>query len=77
MYGINNAHTLEKLINTVHKIHNATNWNEKTYASQLNYWFHWYLSKDGDGHYAVNSILYLTMLKEKYVKMYKQFINQL
>ena len=28
-YGIYNSDTLEKLINTVHKMHNNTTWNEK------------------------------------------------
>ena len=29
MYGIYNSDTLEKLINTVHKMHNKATWNEK------------------------------------------------
>ena len=29
MYGIYNSETSEKLINTVHKMHNTTTWNEK------------------------------------------------
>ena len=35
------------------------------------------LHKDGIGHFAINSILYLTIIREKYVKMYKRFIEQL
>ena len=31
MYGIYNAETLEKLINTVHEIHNATSSHEKLF----------------------------------------------
>ena len=65
MYGICNSDILEKLINTVHKIHNKTTWNEKLFAGKLD---HWYLSKDGVGHYAINSLLYLTMMREKYAK---------
>ena len=34
MYGIYNAETLEKLMNTVHKIHNITSPNEKLFAGQ-------------------------------------------
>ena len=68
MYGIYNSDTLEKLINTVHKVHNTTVWNENLFASKLNHWFHWYLSKDGFGHYAINSLIYLTTLRGKYVK---------
>ena len=32
MYSIYNSDTLEKLINTVHKIHNNTTWNEKLFV---------------------------------------------
>ena len=34
MYGIYNTHTLEKLINTVHRIHNTTSYDEKLFAGQ-------------------------------------------
>ena len=77
MYGIYNSDTLEKLINTIYKIHNTTTWNENLFAGKLNHCFYWYLSKDGDGHYAINSILYLTTLKENYVKIYEKFISEL
>ena len=77
MYGIYNSDAWEQLINTVHKMHNKTTWNEKLFASKLNYWYHWYLSKDGVGHYAIHYLLFLTMTREKYVKMYDRFINQL
>ena len=33
--------------------------------------------KDTVGHYAINSLLFLTMTREIYVKMYERFINQL
>ena len=69
MYGIYNSDTLEQLIDTMHKMQNKTTWNKKRY--------HWYLSKDGVGHYAINSLLFVTMTREKYVKMYERFINQL
>ena len=36
-------------------------------------WYMWYLTKDGINHYAINSLLYLRLLREKYVKMYKEF----
>ena len=58
MYGIYNSDTLEKLITTVHNMHNKTTWNEKLFAGKLDHWTiiqidHWYLSKDGVGHYAI------------------------
>ena len=77
MYGISNSDTLEKLINTVHKMHNTTKWNERLFVGKLNNWYQWYLSKDGVGHYPINSLLYITMMREKYVRMYEKFICQL
>ena len=76
MYSIYNSDTLEQLIDTMHKLHNKTTWNEKLFAGKLNHWYHWYLSKDGFGHYAINPLLFLTT-REKYVKMYERFINEL
>ena len=70
MYGIYNSDTLEKLINTVYKIYNKTTWNDKLFASKVDHWYHWYLSKDGVGHYAMIPLLLLTMARENYVKMY-------
>ena len=36
MYGIYNTETLEKLINTVHHIHNTTSSHERLFAGQQN-----------------------------------------
>ena len=36
MYGIYNAEMLEKLINTVHEIHNVTTSHEKLFAGEHN-----------------------------------------
>ena len=76
MYGVYNSDTLEDLINTVHKLHNQTTWNERLFAGQIKDWYHWYLSSRGVNHYAINSLLFLTTAGEKYVKMYERFINQ-
>ena len=67
----------KKLITTVQKIHNSTTPNERPFVSKLSIWFNWYLTKDGDGYYALNSLLYQRMLREKYDKMYEELINQL
>ena len=77
MYAIYNSDTLEKLINTVHRIHNKTTGNEKLFVGKFNKWHQWCLSKDRAVHYAINSILYITTLIEKYVKMYENFISGL
>ena len=37
MYGIYNAETLEKLIKTVHKIHNTTSSHERLFAGEQNH----------------------------------------
>ena len=39
MYGIYNSDTLEKLIDTVCKMHHKTTWNEKLFVSKLNNWY--------------------------------------
>ena len=49
---------------------------KKLFASKLSLCYIWYLSKDGVGHYAINSVLFLTR-REKCVKIYERFINQL
>ena len=38
---------------------------------------YWYLSKNGISNYAINSLLYLGTLREKYIHMYEAFISQL
>ena len=77
MYGIYNLDTLKKSIDTVHNMLNHTTWNEKLVARKIQLWYQRYLSKEGVGHYAINSLLFLTTAREKYVKMYKRFIDQL
>ena len=76
MYGIYNSDTLEQLIETVHRVHNTSSWHEGRFSGKLNHWFE-YLNKDGVGHYAVSSILFLSTIREKYVRMYERFIEQL
>ena len=77
MYGVYNSDTLEDLINTVHILHNKTTWNERLFAGQIKDWYHWYLTSRGINHYAINSVLFLTTVREKYIKLYKRFLNQL
>ena len=76
MYGVYNSDTLEDLIDTVHKLHNRTTWNEKLFAGQINNWYKYYSSSTGIQCYAINSLLFLTTVREKYVKMYEGFLNQ-
>ena len=39
MYGFYNSETLEKLIETVHKMHNSTIPNEKLFSGMLRSWY--------------------------------------
>ena len=77
MYSIYNSDTLETLTDTVHRLHNKSTWNEKLFAGKLEDCHHWYLAERCVNHYAINSMPFLIMAREKYVKMYKRFINQL
>ena len=77
MCGICNSDTLETLIDTVHRLHNLTTWNEQLFAEKIGNWYDWYLSENRVGHYAINTLLSLTMGRETYVKMYEIFINKL
>ena len=52
MYGIYNLETLEKLIDTIHELHNSKTLNEDLYAGTLDSWYSWYLTKDGINYYA-------------------------
>ena len=71
MYGIYNLDTLEKLIGTVHEMHNKTTWNEKLLLGKLSKWYQWYLTKERVQHYAMNSLVYIAMMGEKCVRSMK------
>ena len=77
MYGVYNSDTLKDLIDTVHRMQNFTTWNEKTFAGKLHDWMELYLRDEGVCNYAINSILFLTTIQEKYVRMYERFIEEL
>ena len=77
MYGVYNSDTLKDLIDTVHRMQNFTTWNEKTFAGKLHDWMDIYSQDVGVCNYAINSVLFLTTVREKYVKMYERFIVEL
>ena len=70
MYCIYKPETIQKLIHMIHHMHIKTTWNENLFVGKLNHWYQWYLS-EGVVPYAINSILYVTTLRGKYFKMYK------
>ena len=79
MYGIYNAETLEKLIKTVHGIHNTTSSHERLFAGKHNHdtFRILYAHSLGLQHYSTNSLLYLRIIKDKYVMLYGELITQL
>ena len=62
VYGVYNAEVLEKLVQTVHQMHNTTTLNEKLFAGELSTAFTLYVNKNGVHHYAINFLLYLRTL---------------
>ena len=70
---------LEKLINTVHEIHNVTSSHEKLLAGKHNPSLFRMLYMDALGiqQYAINSLLFLRIIQDKYISMYRELITQL
>ena len=79
MYGIYTADTLEKLINTVQEMHNVTSSHEKLFAGEHNPAIFRLLYTDALGiqQNASNSLLFLRVVQDKYVSLYKELITQL
>ena len=79
MYGIYNAETLEKFITTVHKIHNTTSSHEKLFAGEHNHSVFriLYTHSLGLQQYSTNSLLYLRIIQDKYISLYRELITQL
>ena len=71
MYGIYNAETLEKLINTVHNTHNTTSLHERLLAGQHSSLTIKSLYAHSLGlHYcSINSLLYLRTIQDKYITL--------
>ena len=78
MYGKYNSYTLTNLINTVHRMHNLTSLKEKLFVGKMNEWLKQELTPFNNEHsYSINTLLFLRTIKEKYVRMYERFINEL
>ena len=79
MYGIYNVETLEKLINTVQEIHNVTSSHERLFAGEDNPTLFRLLYMDALGiqQYAINSLLFLRVIQDKYISLYRESITQL
>ena len=79
MYGVYNAEMLEKLISTVHHIHNTTSLHERLFAGQQSSLTlrSLYANALGLQHYSINLLLYLRTVQDKYIALYKELITQL
>ena len=79
IYWIYNTETLAKLINTVHEIHNETSSHEKLFAGEHNPTLFRMLYMDALGiqQYATNSLLFLRIIQDKYLSLYRELITQL
>ena len=77
MCGVYNSDTLTDLIDTVHRMQNFTAWNEKTFAGKLHDWMEIYAQDEGVHNYAIHSVLFLTTVREKCVKMCERLIKEL
>ena len=57
---------------------NVTTWKEKVFVSKLNEWLKHRLEDIcNEFDYSIDAVLFLTTVKEKYVRMYEKFINEL
>ena len=69
MYGKYNSDTLMGLVNTMHQMQNVTTWKEKLKCKLE--------GTSSEFDYSIDAVLFLTTVKEKYVRMYEKFINEL
>ena len=79
MYGVYNAKTLEKLINTVHDIHNTTPSHERLFTGEHSpsLFQALYAHPLGLQHYSIKSLLYLRIIQDKYIALYRELITLL
>ena len=78
MYGKYNSDMLMDLIDTVHHMQNLTSWKEKMFVGKMTEWVKKELAKSKNEYsYSVDTILFLTTVRGKYVKMCETFIAEL
>ena len=79
MYGVYNAETFEKLITTVHNIHNTTSSHERLFVGQHSplTFRTLYAHSLGLHYYSIKSLLYLRTIQDKYITLYRELISQL
>ena len=79
MYGFYNAEMLEKLMKTVHEMQNTMSSHERLFGGEQNHatFRILYAHPLGLQHYSINSLLYLRIIQDKYVALYRELITQL
>ena len=77
MHGIYNSDTLTDLIKKVQNMQTRTTQNEKTFAEKFTQLNQYYLNEEGTCIFVINSMLFLTSVRKRYVKMYGIFIEEL
>ena len=77
--NVYNMETLDKLITTVHNIHNTTSSHERLFARQHNpsVFRILYAHTLALHQNSINSLLYLRTIQDKYIILYRKFITQL
>ena len=59
-------------------MHNLTSLKEKLFVGKMNEWLKQELTHYNNEHsYSISTLLFLTTIKEKYVRMYERFIVEL
>ena len=73
MYGIYNAEMLEILINTVQELHNVTSSHERLFGGECNPTLFriLYMNALGVQQCAFNSLLFLRIVQDKYISLYR------
>ena len=79
IYGIYNAETLDKIINTVQEIHNVTSSHERLFTGEHNpaLFRLLYMNALGMQQYAFDLLLFLRVVQDKYISLYKELITWL
>ena len=78
MYGIYNTETLEKLVKAVQVIHSRQSLNEGLFSGQSVAAYEAFSQMHGAHgiqYYTIDSMLYLHMMKDKYIAIYNKFIS--
>ena len=61
----------------VHQMQNVTTWKEKVFVSEISNWLRHKLEDiHNEFDCSIDVVLFLTTVKEKYVRMYKKFIQE-